>query len=279
LNILTGRPPVLTEGQRESIRKFSAKYPFATARTIKKELCLLCSLSTVRLVLKKSGLRAYRAKQQQLIRPKNVQDRLNFARQRLAMDWSNVIFSDEKTMQNFHNGIVWVRRPKGTGWEDKYLFKHDKSRRFKINVWGYIGLHSCGLFNITIKHDASSYINVLKKFFLPRVAKQPYCFMQDNASIHKAKTVTKFLKDEKLDVLEWPAQSPDLNPIENVWANMQREVYLWMQKGKIKNAKQLFQVCHHCFKKAWRKDRKKLFASMQRRMQAVVDLNGQRTKY
>ena len=45
---------------------------------------------------------------------------------------------------------------------------------------------------------------------------QPSIFMQDNAPCHKVKKVTNYLQENEIRVMNWPAQSPDLNPIKNV---------------------------------------------------------------
>ena len=49
-------------------------------------------------------------------------------------------------------------------------------------------------------------------------------FMQDGASIHTAKVVKKWFADNNIEVLDWPPQSPDLNPIENMWSFMKKNL-------------------------------------------------------
>jgi len=52
-----------------------------------------------------------------------------------------------------------------------------------------------------------------------------FFFQHDNASPHTAQITTEILEDEEVDVITWPALSPDLNPAENLWSLIARNVY------------------------------------------------------
>ena len=73
------------------------------------------------------------------------------------------------------------------------------------------------------------YIEVLRTHLLPQIKKwfpenEHSIFMHDSAPCHRAKSVTKFLRDNNIKVLPWPGNSPDMNPIENLWEVAKKEI-------------------------------------------------------
>ena len=110
------------------------------------------------------------------------------------------------------------------------------------------------------KINATVYKAILKEHVpnLRTAINQPAVFIQDKAQCHTAKSTKTFLSNEDVTVMEWPAQSPDMNPIENVqkflneraekknlskaaevWTNFQRE----REKISVDECKTLIRLC------------------------------------
>ena len=158
----------------------------------------------------------------------------------------------------------------------------DRTRRFKVNLWGFISVDGCGLIHIEGKHNGESYLNILKNVAIEKIAplNKKKVFMQDNAPIHKTTAVMEYL-NKNVEVMPWPAYSPDLNPIENVWAQMQRKVYQRMRLGvRLRNQNDLSNLARRCFYESCSKEYlKKLYLSLPKRIAHVSEGKGMRTKY
>ena len=95
---------------REQIVSASKEKPFYTARRIRDALqqsnpqLRYPSVSTVKKILQKSGLPGFRANTKQNLSENHMTARLKFAEEHKFFDWKKVVYSDEKTIQNYYNG-------------------------------------------------------------------------------------------------------------------------------------------------------------------------------
>ena len=95
-------------------------------------------------------------------------------------------------------------------------------------VWGYFTHFGVGpLVRLEGRLAAKDYINLLEMHLMPlleTLSEEMFTFQYDNAPIHTAKKTSKWKLDSNIPFLPWPPQSPDINPIEHLWDELERKI-------------------------------------------------------
>ncbi|GFX19502.1 transposable element Tcb1 transposase [Trichonephila clavipes] len=195
-------------------------------------------------------------------------------------DREKVIFSEESQFCISGNqSSAYVRRRTHEEFRPQCL-KPTVKYPTKVMVWGCMSSHGVGrLHNVRGTVKAMDYIEILQNKLLPTArdlfGNQSWIFQDDNAPCHRAKVVQKWLKDHTVNRMNWPGQSPDLNPIENLWFKIGYEI----SKKKPSNKRELIEALIFSFNHIVTKDLLKLVHSMTKRHRAVIKANGWPIKY
>ena len=100
-------------------------------------------------------------------------------------------------------------------------------------------------------------------------------FQQDNASCHTAKHTRAFFSEVGLTVLPWPANSPDLNPIENIWSVLKQRV----EKHSVKTKEDLIKAVKEEWCSLEKNLVRKTINSMKNRIDQVISRGGLKCDY
>ena len=194
-------------------------------------------------------------------------------------DWSKVLWSDEtKICLNGSDGRRWTWKRSGELLKSKHVkktIKYDKS----IMVWGCFT--SAGVGDIYIIPDiltSHKYVRILSDHMVPsarRLFDAAYIFQQDNDPKHTAKNTKTYLQSKNIDVMQWPAQSPYLNPIENLWFKLKQDI----RKAKCEKMIDFPNLLRKCWNDIDPDYCKKLVDSMPARIDQVIKNKGLWTKY
>ncbi len=145
-------------------------------------------------------------------------------------------------------------------------------------VWGAFSADVMGpIVRVNGTMDAQMYKEILENNLLTMEDDLPlaWIFQHDNDPKHKSKPVTQYLAQKKISVLPWPAQSPDLNPVEHLWEHVSRQ----LKNKRCSNATQLIEEITAICSSIPRSVIEKLVESMPRGCAAVIVNKGYATRY
>lgn len=257
--------------------------PTASSSHIRNRLDLKISERTIRRRAVEAGLFSRRPAKKPFISSKNKKARLEFAKAHLnwsVQKWKTVLFSDESKFNlKDSDGIRRVRRPNGQRLKPKYCKGTVKHGGGNIMVWGCFSGQGIGpIHKIDGTMDRFMYRDILKDVMLPYAEEEmplKWTFQQDNDPKYTSKVVKEWFQNNSIEVLRWPAQSPDLNPVENLW----EIVNLKINRENCKTKKNLCEAAKIAWESISPDIINNLISSMPKRCACVIKNKGFATKY
>jgi hypothetical protein len=152
-------------------------------------------------------------------------------------DIKKIIFSDESKFELCNSNkkdSVW--RAPATGLQMKNLTPTFKFGGGSVMAWGCFSYEGVGnLIFIDGIMDSYTYVEILSNYLHESaeiMGLEDFIFQQDNDPKHTSKLAKTYFEEKEIKLLDWPAQSPDMNPIETLWGIIKGELEGFVAKNK-----------------------------------------------
>ena len=287
-----GRPRTLTSRDIHVLSRIVTSGKAHTAAEAARELSATTNVSisatTARRALKEAGMVAIVRKKKPLLTSRHRRLRLLFARKYMhytVEDWLNVIWSDETKINMFgSDGRVWAWKwANRSDTTEREVIPTVKFGGGHLMLWGCISRKGVGGFcRIDGNMDSSLYCEILQGELKDTITMhdldpETVIFQHDNDPKHKSKAATICLEEMRLRVLEWPPQSPDLNPIEHLWQHLKAQLNKYATPPS--GYEELWARVQSVWLSTPPEVVQNLIESMPRRIAAVLKSKGGYTKY
>ncbi|KRH94547.1 transposase [Pseudoloma neurophilia] len=283
----SGRKKILTPRNTKVLERISEDNPRLLSGEISKQFSketgLVVSRTTIRSYLKDCGLKCRTARKKPKLTQRHILLRFKLSKIFITYAdefWSTVIFTDEFTVQfapTKKNTLIYRRN--GEAFEEKNIVKTTKYGAGKVMFWAAISANGVGIIvPIEGNMNAGVYVNILSnnlELAARKMQMSSYILMHDCASCHTSKFVEDWLKTKNISVLNWAPQSPDLNPIENLFAIMKSEAEKFSFKNRSEVITKVIEILNNIQKDLCGK----LVNSMPDRVKCMYAAKGKSTKY
>ena len=279
-----------TRAQDRFITLQARCHRFNNATTLRSELqnatgvCL--STQTIRNRLHEAGLRSRRPAIRIPLTRHHVQEHLEWAQDHVTWalnDWAPILFTDEaRFCVDFSDRRARVWRMRNERFAEVCIAEHDCYGGGSVMVWagisaqGKTDLHVIDVGTLTAERYVNEILVVHVRPYAGAIGPD-FILMADNASAHRARITNRCLEQAAIVRLDWPARSPDLNPIEHAWDMLQKAIsFRQVQPATVRELREALieewaQLPQHKLRR--------LIGSMGRRCQAVINAHRHHTRY
>ena len=251
---------------------------------VEKELGISLHANTIRNRLHEIGFYGRVARKKPLVNKINRGKRIDYAKTMIKMPfdyWKHVLWSDESKFEIFRSAgktIVW--RTTEEEFDPKCIVPTTKHGGGSVMVWGCFARNGVGtLCFIDSVMDRFRYREILQENLMRSAVKlglqKKFVFQHDNDPKHTAGIVKDWLREKNIETLKWPPWSPDLNPIEHLWDELERR----MKKHHPSNREELKEMLLKEWNSIGTDVTEKLVDSVPNRLYECVRAHGYPTRY